>query len=396
MLRRIEASCIPSARGGPVVAWRNVVQIKLDFDVSPIYQTYLTPTYPLSIFGAHGDTRAILATYYINFCLPKGKVVGTSRDGAAISPWISAKDFSRLGYFRCREWRFGDSLRADPAVIPWITTSLIDGWYPYAHVDEYYIPGTSPYKKRGFRHPALVVGWSGRSKIFNIITYLSNGSYGETAVHCNDLALAIYSSGGWDKSGGADGLSLYCVKPEAVKNPFNIYTSMAHISNYISSRENCEIDGIEKSPAAENTNAQYQAIHKGNDLLYGLDAFNAFGSYILRVMDANLPIDLRDTRALWEHKKIIFLNLLFWAEYAGNIESSIRSNYDVVVKWAHVLHLLSFDYNLSYHKNTTALRQHIGKLTAIVEIERGILERILRLLHVSVQLRRNDGGGRSR
>lgn len=365
-----------------VVHWlRNVGHqsggIALPYNPDPPYRALqCVGAHPLSIVGARSDLRALLATDYIN--LSCRRVPGAGPADVAIVPWRSIGRLAAAGY--CEVFSPPMSLsfrtRSSRDIIQWMLDRLGDGWYLILHVNKYYIPGTAGHLKGDFCHDVLVVGCDTKNRTISVITYLSTGKYSVTNVPFESMAMAVTLRGVKQLCP----ISV-CYKPamlavrrtDLVRFSFDLPLAINNIQEYLSSLPPQE--GIYTCDDPKYAGDWVQLIGYPTKLrCYGMQAFQTTVKNFVRLVDNGAKMNMRDTLALWEHKKILLQNMSTWSEQSSALDANLTASYGTVTQWARTIHVMCHMYNQFERRNAKQLMRVLEQLPAMVAAERQILD----------------------
>lgn len=304
----------------------------LPFDKNPPYKAYLETAFALGIVAAGLDVRNLLSLYYLNLAAPS--TAAAQMPGACqlfIMPWNTLQRFRAYGYLR--EIRPAFDLRhEDPQVmVEWVINTLADGGYVYATVNEYFIPGTRAHAAREpYTHPCLITACDAAQETFTAYSYLSDGTYGSTLVPYAVWAHAFTQRG--DRSRMPDAHFhepvLYGIAQSKTPFSLEVFDRLATaraLANYV----NCRFD-------------KYETCEQE---VYGTDAVGAFLERMAAAAGAGNALDLRGTRTLMEHRRIMTMTL----EHAQGQSAMQRSDrieraFKALETWASALHSLAYDY----------------------------------------------------
>lgn len=360
----------------------------LPFDIDPPYRTYQCfGAHPLSILGGVADLAPLLASYYINLSCLKMPI-----DGFVFSEVVPRR---AIGHFilagHCELISIRDrtifEVSASRRLIQLLIDSIREGCYILLHINKYYVPAHDAYLMEDCLHDCLVTGFDVGRQTFRGVMYLKTGEYGVTDISFANMALALISRGNryfLEDSACYTPIAILVRPRKGLAFRFDWNAARKNLGEYLWSwspddtlyvRDDLEYAGDWAMAMA------YPAESKS----YGLRAFCAIVCHLKLLMSAGQRVDLRDTRALWEHKKIMHSNLKFWNEQlsSSSIEPSIQL-YGEVVHWVRDLHFMCFAHNedqYACHEMTRGkVSEHFNRFLSIVEIEREILTRMLRAL----------------
>lgn len=369
--------------------------VTLPLDTDPPYKTYHSlGAHPLSILGATGDLRPLLASDYINFsCL---KTPNQGSFGAVIVPWRSIGKFVALGYCELRNTKekLSFKMKDSARLIQWLVDRIHDKWYLIAHVNKYYVPGSWAHLRQVFLHDCLIFGCDTEKRIFQIAIYLATGTYGVASVPftCMAMALTLRGSKYYDIFSICHAPAVLAVRPKAGSQiRFDQDAAFKNLDAYLHSMPPDEgilaCDDLVYAGDWAQASGYPTASH-----VYGLCAFAAIVSHIRLFVERGSVIDLHDTRALWEHKKIMHSNISYWgAQTRMSDGRKLTQHYEEVVDWARTLHVMCVACHLDDLKNRRQeVIAHLDKSGDMIEIEKAILGQCYLKIRMSVRGQRDS------
>lgn len=354
-----------------------VSTVTLPIDPDPPYKAYhANAAHPLSILGSLGDLKSLLASEYINFsCATTPSPHGSF---AAIVPWRTIGRFVSLGYCELFERERSLSFRMTNSrhLIQWMVDRIGDKWYLLSHVNKYYVPCTWAHLKGDFLHDCLIFGCDTEKRVFKVATYLDTGEYGVTNVSFTYMAMAMTLRGSkyFANVPICHVPVILAVRPKPeIRIPFDRRAACENLNDYLHS-----------APPDEGIYACDDFVYAGDWMQamsyptlsrsYGLQSFTTIVTHIRQLVTQRCNVDMRDTRALWEHKKIMYSNMNFWGTQIciSNVDNLTRS-YKHVVNWAHSLHWMCLAYNQDNRRDHRELVLHLDNAGEVIDIEKKIL-----------------------
>lgn len=349
-----------------------VVAAKNAFDAKPIYRTFNTTSYVLSVAAQYVDIKPILASYYINLHANRGPA---GPPLARISPVIVPERFAAIGHFDCEVHTQSIANQPPLELRKWIATSIHEGWYIRTHINEYYVPGSRYYNIADRGHVCLILGCDTRNDSATVCRYTKARAYQVSDVPLASLIMAIkynkqpkvfyLRSAQW-------GEMIERFRPRAdARALFSAGDSILSIKGYLQS----SLDGGIYQPwkVSRIPECIWREI-RGNSIgrVFGITAMRRCLSYIESRSSSLKPIDLRVSRLLWEHKKIIYSNLCYLYSLldASHHKNSLRNSADYkrVTAWALLLHLSCVGFNRDMSK-LAGVRKILGESSRMIEIE---------------------------
>ena len=361
------------------------LDVTLPLNQDPPYKTYHSfGAHPLGILGAVSDLTPLLASDYINLSCLKDP----EEDGllcTTIVPRRTIRDFIARGYCECFEAEGKPSFTPSNIgnIVSWLVERIREKYYVFAHVNEYYIPGMSAHLKTDFAHDALIVGCDTSRRVFKVAAYFADGRYTVANLSFEHLVMAITLLG--NRSLVGDSICsvpmLLAVRPrEPLRLSFDRRAACTNLADYVLSRPPDESITISDDPTYAGDWSAARGYPIGSHR-YGSSAFAAIAEHVRDFSEKKRRIDMRDTRALWEQKKILHANVRVWSVEARLPQASdFVESYAEMVNWAQRLHLLVFAYNIRGRKGGSDLKLHLEKADYMQQAERRVLEPILEAL----------------
>jgi len=304
----------------------------LPFDKNPPYKAYLETAFALGILGAGLDVRNVLSLYYLNLAAPAP--AAAEAPGACqlfIMPWNTLQRFCTYGYLRAL--RPTPDLRGeDPdSIVEWVIGTLARGAYVYATVNEFFIPGTrSNANREPYTHPCLITACREAEQAFTVHTYLFDGTFGSTAVSYSQWAQAFTQRGDRSRMSDTHFYEPVLYGVARARTPFGLemFDRLAvakSLANYV----NCRFD-------------KYEGCEQE---VYGTNAVEMFLERTVAAAGEGNAVDLRATRTLMEHRRIMMLTLEHaQAQAAIKDRERIERAFRALESWARMLHLLAYTY----------------------------------------------------
>lgn len=335
----------------------------LTFDANPAYKAYLDTAFALGILATDLDVRNLLSRYYLNLGAPTDQAA--HQPGACqlyITPWNTIARFCTFGLLRERLPPFDIGQASRAAIVEWAVHMLSRGIYVYATVNDCFIPGTRAHAAReAYNHPCLVTACDRAAQTFTVSTYLADGTYGSTLVSYAALSRAFTERG--DPRRMSD---LHFYEPVLhgivrADTPFGlqVFDPLATASAMVNYVE-CRLD---KYATCEQE-------------VYGLNAVAAFVQRLALAIRAGDELDLRGTRTLMEHRRILVSVLDYAREQLQLADlERIERAFKALESWAATLHSLAFDHQQTRgaargRGGEARLLKHIGEIGRMVRMDK--------------------------
>ena len=353
-------------------------RVVLPLDIDPPFKTYQCfGAHPLGIVGAATDISPLLASHYINLSCNSTLADGTI--GVTIVPRRTVGHFVAAG--QCELLDVGDEslfkFSHSHRLVRLLIDRIQEGWYVLLHVNEYYFPNHQAYMEEDCLHDCLAFGFDTTRACFRVAMYLKSGQYGATEVSFADMCKALTLHGSNLLLGGA-----ICYRPLAlfVKPRINVQfrldtvAARCHLADYLTSNPpDVVLYARDKLKYAGDWEMTFGYPTKTRR--YGLQAFADIVCHISNLIASGSQVEMRATRALWEHKRIMHSNIAMWTREAAGADGNVRL-YAEVVKWARELHFMCFVYNRS-GDGIARLKAHFDRFVSVIEAEKEVLSESL-------------------
>ena len=335
----------------------------LAFDANPAYKAYLDTAFALGILSTDVDVCNLLSRYYLNLGAPTDEAA--NQPGACqlyITPWNTIARFCMFGLLREQRPPFEIGQASPAAIVEWAVHMLSLGGYVYATVNDCFIPGTRAHAAReAYNHPCLITACDAAAQTFAVSTYLANGSYGSTRVRYADWSRAFTERG--DPRSMSE---IHFYEPVLhgilrANAPFGLqaFDPLATASvlvNYVECR-------LDKYALCEQE-------------VYGLDAVRAFMQRLVVAIRSGEEPDLRGTRTLMEHRRILVSVFEHAREqlHLTGLERVERA-FKALESWAGSLHSLAFDHQQTRgvgrsRAGASRLLKHIGDIDRMLRMDK--------------------------
>ena len=175
-----------------------------------------------------------------------------------------------------------------------IRAQLIDNYYIYMYVNEFYIPLRDTYHRRNINHDLCVYGFDDEKHIFFVSAY-DNHHYSLQTVSYEELYLAFLHYKKWQKIRWKNHIIIFKIKKGF---PFQNY-NYAKIKNDLHRYCTAKMWG------------------------YGINIYSFLQHHIKQLIKKKSSIDMHYFRILMEHMQVIRdLNNLLGVDYSGNTTKS--------------------------------------------------------------------------
>lgn len=325
------------------------VDLPCELDIP--YRTYPSTSFPLSILAPQRDLTGLYATHYLNIAFVKNKARRHRAPGAAFVPRLRLDEFRAMSMLDVENAPGVLNRDNGGEALEWIYQSLSSGWYVYAHVDDFYLSETVHGNSMHFRHPCLIVGCCHPSNVFRGVTYLKGGEYGYTKVSPQSLLRSLPERRLCKPLSGDSYYKTFLCRTRPTDKTVRYDPTKAKLGleDYLSSR-------------SRDVRTEAAAVQDGPEWAYGVSTYRAYTDYVRSAVSSKSLVDVRDSRLIWEQKKIIRLNLPTWCrDAAGTFLDEVSADAEVVMQWAWKAHLKIVDYNRD-RRTASVLSSHFDRV----------------------------------
>lgn len=311
------------------------------FNLKPTLCTYLHLAYPCGIMENPVVPTAML-NGNIQWAFPKRK---QRNDYLRFDfhPPLGLKHYAKLGLLRIAHFRMSaQEIQREDILNSKIMGILKTGGYVLLFVDYCYIEGAAQYMKRHFGHPWLIVEGNAQDCRYIGALYTKDGSFGFGAMSFGQLPAALLHGLTQRKRGKPEEkYSFVEIRNTDVKNPekLNMADIKTQLRCYLHSSNS--LDGEGGNPAINsvaNKNAR-RCIHSA----LGLNAYETIGAYFSeKCKSRRVKPDLRVSRLLWEHKKLMKIRLKRMLQEGIHFPATLLAEWNEIERLAYWIHLKAF------------------------------------------------------
>jgi hypothetical protein len=251
-------------------------------------------------------------------------------------------------------------------IINFIVTSIDNGYYYYAYVNEYHIPGSPAYQKYSFSHMILVYGYDLEGKTLNIAGFLENRKFMASKVSFLEFEKAYQELDDTGSFSYMKILDFYTIN-ENGKYGFDVKWVIEQLKDYFYSK---------------NTSERYRAIRNPIQTYYGLEVFTFLKKCLYEASENDYKLHRESYHVLLDHKKCMHdrVRYLFANQYIN--DESICDRYADLVNDTMILRNLMLKYNIK--KDKSLIEKIANKIDSIVMNERDVLEQLISALENGV------------
>lgn len=342
-----------------------------NFNLNPSICTYLSPAYVLGILEKlHIPSPLLDSNIQLRFPL---RINAGEKAFFNFYPEISMRRAVECGLLTAED--FSKSIVAVSRLPQLVEEILKAGMFAHLHVDYFYIRQTESYKRKHFRHDVLIYDWEGSSGYFHGALYRRDGTYGGIQITRRQLTDAFQSKHGR----GAD-----CPAPRYRHDMLTALGAGIHadiygkldwekiriqISAYLNS---CDMKSQNRAGAAYSIG---DGGHSDSHA-FGVSVYACIEEYLNNIRIGILPsCDMRITRLLWEHKKVMKQRLDRLVYEGVELNPSLVAVYAEIVGLAYFIHIKA---HVSKRRNDWAsLVRIIEDVKVLRAREIDLLERLI-------------------
>lgn len=329
----------------------NLVKLPLG---TPLIRTFQYLAYPLSILSSDNQ---YLPWFYSNFiqlsCNRDYKHIDLDfyRYGVSLYPMYPSIELYKIP----RDYQNITNKHFPEFICDCIEKNNI---YFFIHVDEYFIPRRSGYKKKHGDHDILVFGFDRQNQLFNVVGYTDNGVYEETTVEFYELEKAFKACTSQE--------AIYMLNRKTNTNfRFDVNLVLELLKEYYNSTNTSEKYSLFDNPASSTA--------------FGIEVY----SYIKKSLLLNDEIDIRYFHLLWEHKKCMTLRLDYMnGEQNIQINQTLIDKYKQIEQETLILRNVLLKYKLK--KQSLLKKKSIELLNQIEFKEKKVLGELINNLSVAI------------
>ncbi|MGZ3145570.1 hypothetical protein ACVDFE_26980 [Lentzea chajnantorensis] len=314
----------------------------LPVTTNPSIRAYQPYAYPVSIVEAHvPENRDWILSNFIHLAYDEHPMESPSL-------CFYSCDFAANPHLRTiradREWMqrwIGRSFAQ------FVHAQLLDGWYVYAFVDEFFVPRRPAHGRSARHHDVLVHGSDSDAEIAHLLGYDEAIRFDTTQISWTELDAAYESCANADHPWSRafilfkfDPLASYRFDPQFV------------------------IAELELFLASGNPGRAAQGLVMPDDRLYGVAALEAYRDELLGTPPDDPGLDLHAPRALFEHSRLMSERLR--ALLGDDLwQRHVAERYSTVLRFYSALPVAMF--GAKHEKDHSALRRLMADYPEIIE-----------------------------
>ncbi|MGV3137711.1 hypothetical protein ACEF06_14770 [Brevibacillus agri] len=194
-------------------------------------------------------------------------------------------------------------------IVEFVRDCLLDGYYVYLNVDEYYIPERAVYQKSHLSHDVLVHGVDLQNETFQLLGFTDKQMLATTSASFQAFAQAYDSIARIDHQAICNRIYLYKIK-ETGAYAFDLALVQETLEEYLTSG---------------NTSSRFRMVANPWDhCAYGLDTYRCLQDYYERLLAGKAGFDVRHVHSLWEHKSLMVARIKYMQEHTDYLDSPDR------------------------------------------------------------------------
>lgn len=215
----------------------------------------------------------------------------------ALSPWLEVVRGTRTWY-------------AGADINEVVRNGLVNGYYAYLIVDEYYIPNRRFFGVGNQEHDILVHGVDDRSGTFNVLGFDEKLRFRSTDVSQSDFKKSYDALDG--ASFGNAPIIFYRLRTEPdfgyppISYDFNLGLVRRTLHEYLNSVD---------------TSRHFEMLRAPRPCRYGMDVYQPLEEFIRAYAKREVPYDIRHLHVLWEHKRLMSARINRLADFISPISS---------------------------------------------------------------------------
>lgn len=316
---------------------------RLPFEFEVLAKTFLHTALPLGIICRNGKKlTGPIFEYHVQLFFPHTKFgPGGDGDHFRFIPDLCAVHLAKLGYLEICP--ICSIAKEQPALADTLVEKIRAGSYIHLWVDDFFVPNTKSYNVRHRRHALLLIGCDREGNRFLGVTYVRSGVLAEVWITREELVASLNMElHALVLPNGAAQVEELRPKRDPVVGKIRGLVS-AQLSDYIRGANNLS-DYRDGGKYAFPDGSGVQIVDAPGS--YGIQTYSAICTYLKIKSAKKETIDLRVTRLLWEHKKMLLEALLQGA--IGSIPEPLIQSFGNVVLATHKIHLRALQLTMRH------------------------------------------------
>lgn len=341
---------------------KGMIYIKIILPVAnPIIDCY--PNYGafLSILQNHEMAKPWIVSNFIQLECPNDMEQNTRMDFYMGSPY----------FISVCPWILLQRIRKDMIQLKWsnnishfVREALLQGYYVFLMVDQFFIPASSAYQKYHRIHELFIYGYDDVEEVFYISDNFQNGQYIRGICSFTDLN---YSYIDLSKSKDLGQELIYLLSFNNFGQfDINLEVLKELLSDYLFSINSSQKNNLLNQPLKK-------------EWVYGLECYVHLIHYLKHIMPKVNQLDIRPFYVLKNHKTMMIERLMYLSQIQLLKDpDTFISSYVRIEELAKIVLNLSLKYVVS--KNLNILTRIAERLDQLSSIEADLLPRLLKSL----------------
>ncbi|WP_408895274.1 hypothetical protein [Paenibacillus taichungensis] len=250
------------------------------------------------------------------------------------------------------------------SIIEAVIDAINNNFYIFMVVEHYYIPGSTSYQKSSNNHDIMIYGYDKENQLLKIADNF-NGKYKFCECTFSQFTEA-YTHTNKDKNRLNSKVCLFSKK----KNEVVEFDTMRLIDNL-----NSYLTGVYPEMRSSGWQSSFIGWAKG------INIYNNVKEYLTLLLEKKTRVDKRTFYAIWEHKKLMVMRILYM-QNNGLIKdsSSILEKYHEIerISYKHIMMLLKFEIT----SDPKLVQTIFLEIDSIISIETKLIQSILKNINI--------------
>jgi hypothetical protein len=253
-----------------------------------------------------------------------------------------------------------------PNIVDFVRKQIDNGFYFWAYVNDYYVPGTQAYQHRSYSHALMIHGYDDRKQIFHISGYFAKQNYGISTISYELLEKAFLENEVSQHLAAQQ--FVFLIKLDERMNSlidFKLHWVMEQLDEYLHSK-----------PSSERLSAM--EVRTDPPRIFGMKIYDELQRQIRLELqtDNRRMLDHRPYYVLWEHKKLMNRRLEYMSEHGHfQFSSSVLVGYKEIEALALTIRNMKFKYLMT--SQDKFLEQIDTRLEELKSLETNVIANML-------------------
>ncbi|WP_127530189.1 hypothetical protein [Paenibacillus kobensis] len=264
----------------------------------PEISGYLHHAYPLAVMSDH---PSFIPWFYSNYIQ-----LYTAKDLGGVPFYINFYRYLDWNNYQLLDHQYFDrEVMPVDDIVEYVIHCIDLDYCFYSFVDEFYVPGRTPYQKVHFDHELMISGYDKTNRTFRASSFI-NGQYSDFSISFQDFKDAYQNN-----SLKYDYMKLIRVLKPNYSSTYEFDPSFVNevLNDYLHARNS--IDRY----------ANFDLFHYKN-MTFGIDVYRELQLYMNNCMIEGKTCDIYPFHILWEHKKVM----------AGRFRYMIELHHDSTIR----------------------------------------------------------------